>query len=151
MVYSFYKFDGAGNDFIIIDNREGFFHADPKEVAAMCHRRFGIGADGLMTIESAPEGYDFEMRYYNSDGHLGSMCGNGGRCIAAFAHHLGMGSRLSFLAYDGEHHATIKEWNPRLGTGSVELSMRDINAQSIRSCLNGKFIDTGSPHYVQQV
>ena len=81
----FYKMDGAGNDFVVVDNREGRYNPGREEIARICHRRFGVGADGLMTLEAGEEGFDFEMKYYNSDGRLGSVCGNGGRCIAAFA------------------------------------------------------------------
>ena len=88
----FYKFDGAGNDFILVDTREQRRVLSQDQVAWLCHRRFGIGADGLMTLNTH-SGYDFEMRYYNSDGKLGSMCGNGGRCITAFAYLLGIRER----------------------------------------------------------
>lgn len=145
----FYKMDGAGNDFVVVDNRKGLYELPQDEVALMCHRRFGVGADGLMTIESAPEGYDFEMVYYNSDGRVGSMCGNGGRCIAALASHLGMGERLRFLGYDGPHEADIVEWNG--GKGVVRLGMRDVEKRTMTRVLDGIFLDTGSPHYVQWV
>ena len=150
--FKFYKFDGAGNDFVVIDNREGVVSAlTTDQIARLCHRRFGVGADGLMTLDVAPEGYDFEMHYYNSDGHLGSMCGNGGRCIAAFAHTLGLGDRLHFLAYDGPHDAEIDMWDSELRLGIVKLGMRPIAVADVRRCLDGWFLDTGSPHYVQRV
>jgi len=146
----FYKFDGAGNDFVIVDNREGRYQLTQEETAAICHRRFGVGADGLMTLErAAGEGYDFEMKYYNSDGRLGSMCGNGGRCIAAFAHHLGMGRQLHFMGYDGAHDAEVLEWDGRKGT--VRLGMRPVAAREVKCVGEGWFLDTGSPHYVLRV
>lgn len=145
----FYKFDGAGNDFVVVDNRAGLIALDSTAIARICHRRFGVGADGLMTLDAAPAGYDFEMHYYNSDGRLGSMCGNGGRCIAAFAHLLGMGERLRFLGYDGPHDARILSWDGRRGV--VNLGMRSIAADGMERVLDGTFVDTGSPHYVQQV
>ena len=145
----FYKFDGAGNDFVVVDNREGCHTLGEEEIAHICHRRFGIGADGLMTLDKAIDGYDFEMHYYNSDGRLGSMCGNGGRCIVAFAHHLGMGNRFHFKGYDGPHDAEILVWNQ--GVGIVKLGMRSIAVGEVHRCLDGWFLDTGSPHYVQRV
>lgn len=152
MGIKFYKFDGAGNDFVVIDNRDGRFRADEELVARICHRRFGVGADGLMTLESTPlEGFAFEMRYYNSDGRLGSMCGNGGRCIAAFAHMLGMGKTLNFNGYDGPHDAEIVKWDDDSKKGIVKLGMRSVATHEVRPCLEGTFLNTGSPHYVQRV
>lgn len=147
----FYKFDGAGNDFVVIDNRDGRFEATEAEVAKICHRRFGVGADGLMTLEAASDGFDFEMKYYNSNGRLGSMCGNGGRCIAAFAHVLGMGKKLHFKGYDGPHDAEIVMWDEERRLGIVKLGMRSVASGEVRRCLDGWFLDTGSPHYVQSV
>ena len=147
----FYKFDGAGNDFVVIDNRRGEYVLDEQEVARICHRRFGVGADGLMTLEAAPEGYDFEMKYYNSNGRLGSMCGNGGRCIAAFAHMLGMGDKLHFLGYDGPHDAEILTWDNEQRVGIVKLGMRSVAVDSVKKMEDGWFLDTGSPHYVLRV
>ncbi len=156
MDLKFYKFDGAGNDFVVVDNREGRLALSEAQVAWLCHRRFGVGADGLMTLEgvdgSSSEGMDFVMRYYNSDGRLGSMCGNGGRCIAAFGYMLGVshGSRtLRFMGYDGPHDAEIVAWDGRHGV--VRLGMRDVRADGVRQVLDGTFLDTGSPHYVQRV
>ena len=151
MKIPFYKFDGAGNDFVVIDNRDGCFRATEAEVAKICHRRFGVGADGLMTLEAASDGFDFEMKYYNSDGRLGSMCGNGGRCIAAFAHVLGMGKKLHFKGYDGPHDAEIVMWDEERRLGIVRLGMRSVGSKEVRRCMEGWFLDTGSPHYVQRV
>lgn len=154
MVIPFYKFDGAGNDFVVVDNRKGEYVLDEQEIARICHRRFGVGADGLMTLEndgSAVQTYDFVMKYYNSDGRLGSMCGNGGRCIAAFAHILGMGNNLHFKGYDGSHDAEIVMWDEKQKLGIVKLGMRNVATGEIRRCLDGWFLDTGSPHYVQRV
>ena len=156
----FYKFDGAGNDFVLLDIRENDPQLTTEQIASLCHRRFGIGADGLMTL-GAKEGYDFEMRYYNSDGRLGSMCGNGGRCITAFAHVLGIkptnGTAYHFVGFDGPHDAEILLWNPEERFGMVRLGMKDIpndQIQRIRDEENGAdgwFLDTGSPHFVQRV
>ena len=152
MTLQFYKFDGAGNDFVVVDNRSGQYQLSTDEIAHLCHRRFGIGADGLMTLDSTDaEGVHFAMHYYNSDGRLGSMCGNGGRCIAAFAHVLGLGCELRFEAFDGLHDATIQLWDTDRRLGIVDLGMRPVAADSVRRCLDGWFLDTGSPHYVQRV
>ncbi|PST84941.1 diaminopimelate epimerase [Pedobacter yulinensis] len=140
----FYKYQGAGNDFILVDNRSLFFNSDDYEaVSKLCDRRFGIGADGLMLLQSHPE-FDFEMVYYNADGMPGSMCGNGGRCIVAFAKQLRLIDReTNFLAVDGPHYAKISpegNW--------VELQM--INVNQINRDGEAWVLDTGSPHYVLQ-
>jgi diaminopimelate epimerase len=145
MTIRFSKYQGAGNDFILIDNRDGALKNIQKDaVASLCNRRFGIGADGLMLLSSHQE-FDFEMDYYNADGNLGSMCGNGGRCIVAFAKHLGIiDSETNFLAVDGPHYAKITtegNW--------VELQMIDV--ESIENDGDAFVLNTGSPHYVQQV
>lgn len=139
----FYKYQATGNDFILIDNRQGGFSGtDPSRIAYLCHRRFGIGADGLILLENDPD-TDFRMVYYNSDGHPGSMCGNGGRCIAAFAKFLGIiGESCSFVASDGLHEA-------RIDGDSVSLRMADVS--EIRKKNNYSFLNTGSPHHVQEV
>lgn len=161
----FFKFDGAGNDFVVVDNRKGNIKLGEEQIARLCHRRFGVGADGLMTLETpsplrgtppCEEGelgkeYDFEMKYYNSDGRLGSMCGNGGRCIAAFAHLLGMPRRLHFKGFDGPHDAEIVTWDEGRREGVVKLGMRSVAANEMRKLENGWFLDTGSPHYVVRV
>lgn len=141
----FYKYQGAGNDFILIDNRDNSFEAgDTTLVAHLCDRRFGIGADGLMLLQEK-EGYDFEMLYYNADGHLGSMCGNGGRCIVAFAKHLGIvQARTTFLAVDGAHEATIyqeADW----------VSLKMIDVSQISEDGSAYVLNTGSPHYIRVV
>lgn len=145
MNIKFSKYQGAGNDFILIDHRMSpLKNIDQKLVAQLCHRRFGIGADGLMFLLDHKD-YDFEMVYYNSDGKPGSMCGNGGRCIVAFAKHLGIfDSETNFLAVDGPHYAKITEegnW--------VELQMIDVD--QIGRDGEAYVLNTGSPHYVQQV
>lgn len=141
---TFFKYQGAGNDFILIDNRKGAFDADNVDlVTKLCDRRFGIGADGLMLLNDTknPEiSHDFEMQYFNADGREGSMCGNGGRCIVAFARDLGMVvDNTVFLAVDGIHHADIRLDQVNLGMIDVTEVHRDGAAY---------VLDTGSPHYV---
>ncbi|HBH48187.1 MAG TPA: diaminopimelate epimerase [Bacteroidales bacterium] len=140
----FYKYQGAGNDFIVIDNRELLIDKnDTKTIKKLCDRRFGIGADGLMLLQSK-QGYDFEMVYFNSDGKEGTMCGNGGRCIVAFAYFLGIiKAKTKFWAIDGEHLADV------LQDDYINLKMGDVTGVEN----NGEyyFLNTGSPHYVQFV
>lgn len=145
MNIKFSKYQGAGNDFVLIDNRENKLkNIENKLIAQLCDRRFGIGADGLMLLNDH-DNYDFEMIYYNADGKIGSMCGNGGRCIVAFAKHLKIiDSETNFLAVDGAHYAKITaegNW--------VELQM--IEVESINKDGNAFVLNTGSPHYVTQV
>ncbi|MBY0542216.1 MAG: diaminopimelate epimerase [Sphingobacteriaceae bacterium] len=145
MNIKFSKYQGAGNDFILIDHRESELkNIENKLVAQLCDRRFGIGADGLMFLTNHND-YDFEMVYYNADGKIGSMCGNGGRCIVAFAKSLGIiDFETDFLAVDGPHYAKIStegNW--------VELQMIDVD--SINKDGNAFVLNTGSPHYVAQV
>lgn len=157
MPLDFYKFDGAGNDFVLIDARKDVPVLSPEAIAQICHRRFGVGADGLMLLMTTTEEYDFKMRYYNSDGYPADMCGNGGRCIALFAHLLGVGDRvgetvrLRFLADDGPHTAEILRWDGDHGKGLVRLGMRDVPKSGLRSLLQGHLLNTGVPHYVQRV
>lgn len=143
MKIHFYKYQGAGNDFIIIDNRDASVSLDTGQIAFLCDRRFGIGADGLMLLQLTPEA-DFEMVYYNADGNESTMCGNGGRCIAAFANHIGLiGKETTFKAIDGRHDAVI------LPDNNVALHMSDVKHIQFE---DGYIImDTGSPHYVVEV
>ncbi|HUM66893.1 MAG TPA: diaminopimelate epimerase, partial [Chitinophagaceae bacterium] len=108
MTIQFYKYQGTGNDFIIVDNRDNrYSQLRTHEIHELCDRRRGIGADGFMMLNVA-KGYDFEMKYYNADGAPGSMCGNGGRCIVKFAYQLGIHrNEYKFLAVDGPHEAEI--------------------------------------------
>lgn len=144
---AFWKYEGAGNDFILVDNRRGGFTADPQRIARLCDRHFGIGADGLMTLSASP-GHDCSMRYYNADGSHGEMCGNGARCFALFAEHLGIGGREKrFDATDGLHRATILAADAF--AGEVEVGMTDVERIV---CGDGWwFLNTGVPHYVEFV
>ena len=149
-----YKYQGAGNDFLIADNRDGAIALTAQQVAKLCDRRYGIGADGLMLLESS-EDYDFRMVYYNSDGSGGMMCGNGGRCIVAFAADRGL-KHFDFDAADGFHTAQILE--DRSGVKIVRLKMKDVHGYEQYESLTGVnvqsggyFLDTGTRHYVRFV
>ena len=145
MKIRFFKYHGAGNDFILVDNRDhGLNHHQPALIQQLCHRRYGIGADGIMFLQEK-EGYDFEMVYYNSDGKPSSMCGNGGRCIVAFANHLGLiKTETNFLAVDGPHYATISE-------NGDWVSLQMIDVDTITENAEAYVLNTGSPHYVTPV
>ena len=141
MAFEFYKYQGAGNDFIVIDNRNlSANHLDQKTLADICNRRFGIGADGVILLQNKKD-YDFEMVYFNADGNLGSMCGNGGRCITAFAKKLGIiNKECTFWAADGEHQAKV------IQNDFIELKMA--NVKDIAIFDSYCFLDTGSPHHI---
>jgi len=144
MRIKFYKYHGTGNDFIILDNRNNEYdELTTAQVKFMCSRHFGIGADGLMLL-NLNDGYDFEMKYYNSDGKESSMCGNGGRSLVQFAYDIGI-RKLSykFLAVDGEHEAEFDN------NGWVELKMKDVD--KIEDYSGNLKLDTGSPHYIKFV
>lgn len=164
MKIPFYKFDGAGNDFVLLDCRKEPCRLTEEQIRYVCDRHFGVGADGLMTL-SASSKADFEMTYYNSDGRVGSMCGNGGRCITLFAYLLGIGGgkrSFDFVGYDGLHHAELLDWQASSGCGVVRLDMCEVD--SVQPCTNrglpsalefafdrGWVLDTGSPHLVVPV
>lgn len=142
---TFAKYEGAGNDFILIDNREGIFTPDAETIARLCDRHFGIGADGLMTLSRSAE-MDCSMRYYNADGSEGEMCGNGARCFSLFAEHLGIGGETKYFdAADGLHTARIRRTKGL--AGQIEVGM--IAVREIRSGAGWWFLNTGVPHYVE--
>ncbi|MEJ6736666.1 MAG: diaminopimelate epimerase [Flavobacteriales bacterium] len=143
MQIQFYKYQGTGNDFVMIDNRNNIFDkSNIKAVQQLCDRRFGVGADGLILIENL-EDLDFNMIYFNADGTQ-SFCGNGSRCAVAFAKHLGIIEKQAmFLSTDGEHEAWIND------LGEVSLKMHDV--ENIEKGEGYYYINTGSPHYIVAV
>lgn len=143
MHLNFHKYQGTGNDFVIIENRNNSIVLTTAQVKKICDRRFGIGADGLMLLNSK-DGYDFEMIYYNADGRESSMCGNGGRCLVKFAYNNGIRKRrYLFVAVDGKHEASVED------NGWVYLKMKDVNG--IEKHYADSVLDTGSPHYIKPV
>ncbi len=143
MKIQFQKYQGTGNDFILIDNRNGAFPAnDLKLITRMCDRKFGIGSDGLILIQNHTV-QDFNMVFFNPDGSK-SLCGNGSRCAVSFANHLGLaGQKTRFLTTDGEHDAFFDE------TGMIHFSLHDV--KEVKQFGDDLFIDTGSPHYIRFV
>ncbi|PCJ88438.1 MAG: diaminopimelate epimerase [Flavobacteriales bacterium] len=138
MTIQFYKYQGTGNDFIIIDNRDLFFPKKKELITRICNRKFGIGSDGLILLENHPE-LDFEMVFYNPDASQ-SFCGNGSRCVIAYAKELGLiENTANFFAIDGNHSAEIIGEN-------VRIKMNDVS--QIEENPNHYFLNTGSPHYV---
>ena len=143
MQISFDKYQGTGNDFIIIDNRKNEIQLTTEQITFLCNRHTGVGADGLILLELEP-GVDFKMVYFNSDGNESSMCGNGGRCITAYAKSLGLiNDKARFLAIDGLHEATVS------GVNEVSLKMNEV--KSIEAGDDYFYLNTGSPHYVKFV
>lgn len=139
----FSKYHGAGNDFIMVDDRDGLWEPRVSEawIALACHRRFGIGADGMIFLQEGRDGADFFMRYYNSDGRTSTFCGNGGRCIVAFAAAIGViKDRCRFLGTDGWHDGIVLE------DGDIQISMKDIDQVELNDAF--AVLHTGSPHYV---
>lgn len=143
MNIEFYKYQGTGNDFVVIDDRAARFDlGNQQSIAAICHRRTGVGADGLILLREHPE-FDFQMIYYNSDGAQSSMCGNGGRCIVQFAIDLGIiTDKAHFLAVDGTHQANLEG-------DHISLQMGDVTHVELHE--KHVFLDTGSPHHVAWV
>lgn len=143
MLINFYKYQGAGNDFVLVDNRQQVFPVQNQLIEKICFRRFGVGADGLILLEEVTD-VDFSMRYFNSDGKESTMCGNGGRCIVAFANKLGLiDEKAEFRASDGVHKAIVQE------PDKVSLRMSDV--AQVKQMPEGYIVNTGSPHLVKFV
>lgn len=137
----FYKYQGTGNDFIIMDNRTGIYDTfTAVQVKRLCDRRFGVGGDGLLLMNKHSAS-DFEMKYFNANGREGSLCGNGGRCMVKFARDLGIyKNNYRFNAIDGLHEGSIDDH------GMVSLKMNDVNEVTHHG--HDFILNTGSPHYV---
>lgn len=145
MELKFHKYHGTGNDFILIDGRDAHFDTSSRLIAKLCDRRFGIGADGLIILEKARD-FDFKMIYFNSDGKESTMCGNGGRCIMAFADFLSLIEEdARFIAIDGPHPGKIIGRDG--DTYQVKIRMNDVKELNFRG--DDYVIDTGSPHFVR--
>jgi diaminopimelate epimerase len=140
MKLEFEKYHGAGNDFVMIDDRDLNFPARNEVlIRHICDRRFGVGADGLILLQKHAN-HDFNMVYFNADGKAGSMCGNGGRCVVAFAKSLELiESATHFMASDGVHEAILSD-------RQISLKMQDVI--EIEKIGSNYFLNTGSPHYV---
>jgi diaminopimelate epimerase len=142
MKFHFYKYQATGNDFVVIDNRESKLSFTREQIERICHRKFGVGADGLMLIEKHPS-LSFNLEYFNSDGSQ-SLCGNGSRAAVHFASQLGLvNGHSSFQAYDGPHVADL------LPSGIIRLKMNDVS--EVKTAGNDYFLNTGSPHYIRFV
>lgn len=142
MNLSFYKYQAAGNDFVLIDNRGGYIRLSSEQIAHLCDRRFGVGADGVIMVSEDPDA-DYHVTYFNPDGTQ-SLCGNGCRSAVELAHRLGLaGSKSDFMAYDGKHAAEY------FSDGRIRIRMNDV--QQIKEVLDGYYLDTGSPHFVRFV
>ena len=143
MKINFSKYNGAGNDFILIDDRENLINDNKSLISYFCDRHFGIGADGLIILKESSNS-DFEILHYTSDGNLGSLCGNGSRCAVLFAFNKDIISRNTvFHAFDGIHNAEI------LGNGLIKMEMK-VNSDIVSNSY-GTWLDTGSPHLVVEM
>lgn len=143
MKITFYKYHGAGNDFVAIDNRNYQIYSS-ETIRFLCNRKFGVGADGVLLIQNGDKNVDFHLDYYNSDGNMGSLCGNGSRCAVAFAHDLNIiQNNAHFSAFDGIHEGCYQNEE------DVWVSLNDVNTTTFLE--DGYSVNTGSPHFVTYV
>ena len=159
MLQKFFKYHGAGNDFLLADNRDGYLSLSADQIRHLCDRHTGFGADGVMLLEKSDK-RDFRMVFYNPDGSGGMMCGNGGRCVVAFAADLGVVSGnfpIEFDAPDGRHTAIIASMarrsaiKPAEGAALIRLKMNDVSGVSLYPEDQACFLDTGTRHLVKFV
>ncbi|RLD45525.1 MAG: diaminopimelate epimerase [Bacteroidetes bacterium] len=149
MNIEFWKYQGNGNDFVVVDERNEDHYFSAEQIMNLCDRHFGIGADGMMIVKESDRA-DFEMQYYNADGKLSSMCGNGGRCIAMFAYLMKIAPKeMSFVAFDGVHKAIIEE--ELIEGNAYTVSLQMANVVGVEKSEKFYFLNTGSPHYVEFV
>ena len=136
----FWKYQGTGNDFIVMDNRSSEILLGASEIQSMCDRKFGVGADGVILIEK-DNNTDFYMNFYNPDGSQ-SFCGNGSRCAVKFVldQHIVLHEKITFQAIDGFHEARV--------TDKIEIKMKDVRSVTRKSD-NRYFVNTGSPHVIE--
>lgn len=157
MTIQFQKMSGAGNDFVVIDNRAGIIPEEGRRelFEPWCQRRTGVGADGVLLVEPSPgDGFDFRMRYYNADGGEAEMCGNGARCIARFAHAIGAApAQMRFLTMAGPVEAVVREsGDVMIGVSDPHGLCRGVDlSRAGAGHMKGDYINTGVPHVVIRV
>src|SRR5947208_13410466 len=146
------KMNGAGNDFVVLDNRAGDVHLDPKQISRICDRHRGVGADGILLLEPATNGADFRMRYYNRDGGEAEMCGNGARCFARFVEReTGASEKISFETPAGVIGAELQGDVVRLTMSEPRDARFDLDISAGDHTWRGHFINSGVPHVVVPV
>jgi diaminopimelate epimerase len=156
MIVDFTKMNGAGNDFIVIDNRKLDVKLEKKAISFLCDRKRGVGADGVILLEASGQ-YDFHMLYYNSDGGEAEMCGNGARCIALYANSLGLGKKsgskriVVFSTKSGSIEATVSGDRISVSMGKATALSLNISLRLSRGEATAHFINTGVPHVVMRV
>ena len=145
----FVKMNGAGNDFVMLDNRAGNLQLETSQIARLCDRHRGVGADGVLVIEPAANGADFRMRYYNADGGEAEMCGNGARCFARFANRVaGAREKLSFETPAGVIAATLQGEGVTLGMSEPKDLRLNLRISALGQEIDCHYVDSGVPHVV---
>lgn len=150
MILQFYKMNGAGNDFIVVDNRDLRIALDKETIASLCDRHRGIGADGLLAVEPAEQGADYKFRYYNADGGEAEMCGNGARCFGRFTAHLGeeVANQVTFETIAGTLAAEMVEENVRIAMSEPKDVKMQTGVRIPGLDAEIHFLNTGVPHAV---